>query len=146
MQNVIQRNNTQAMIPMPCSQAARRRPASQRAGWTIYKKHIFETVTFPLQFPFVKWLPRPLSDQNDKKMKNQEFKKTHEFLEILDFSLFLSFWSESGLGSHFTKGNCKGNVIVSKMDLLAMVQPVASRPAGWPASLNPKYHQQPARS
>ena len=82
------RLRTQAMIPMPCSQAARRRPASQPAGWTIYKKHIFETVTFPLQFPFVKWLPRPLSDQNGKKVKNQEFKKTHEFLEILDFSFF----------------------------------------------------------
>ena len=91
-------------------------PASQPAGWTIYKKHIFETVTFPLQFPFVKWLPRPLSEQNDKKVKNQEFKKTHEFLEILDFSSFLSFCSKSGLGNHFTKGNHKGNVTMAKVD------------------------------
>ena len=108
--------------------AARRRPASQPAGWTMYKKHIFETVTFPLQFPFVKWLPRPLSEQNDKKVKNQEFKKTNEFLEILDFSCFLPFCSESGLGSHFTKGKRKGNVTVPKLDFFRSGQ-AASRGA-----------------
>ena len=51
-----------------------------------------------------------------KKVKNQEFKKTHEFLEILDFSFFLSFCSKSGLGNHFTNGNHKGNVTMAKVD------------------------------
>ena len=60
---------------------------------------------------------------------------------MLDFSLFKSFWSENGLGSHFAKGNYKGNAIVSKMDFLAMVQPVASQPAAGQLSTR-KHHQQ----
>ena len=66
-----------------------------------------------------------------KKVKNQEFEKSHEFIEIHDFSLFLSFYSESGLGSHFTKGKRKGNVTVPELDILSTAQPasqLASQP------------------
>ena len=123
-------NTTQAMIPMPCSQAARRQPASQRAGWTIYKKHSFETVTFPLQFPFVKWLPKPLSDQNDKKVKNQEFKKTHEFLEILDFSLFCHFAPKVARGATLQREIIREMRLCQKW--IFEVRP-GSQPAGQPA-------------
>ena len=64
-----------------------------------------------------------------KKVKNRELQETNEFSQILDFSLFCSFRSESGLGSHFAKRNCKGNVIVSKLDFLTIGQP-----ARWLAS------------
>ena len=61
----------------------------------------------------------------EKSEKSRISRNSRVFLNSWFFT-FLSFCSESGLGSHFAKGNCKGNVTVPKMDFSSMVKPVSA--------------------
>ena len=83
-------------------QPARSQPARP---WT--KTSIFETVTFPLQFPCVKWLHMLLwSEIIKKNTENQQFEKRNYWSSFLAFLIwFLSSFIETKLSANLISWN-----------------------------------------
>ena len=70
------------------------------------------------------------------KVKNQEFKKTHEFLEVLYFSLFCQFTPKVAWGATLQRENIREIRLCQNwiFEVCPGSQP-ASQPAGQPAGL-----------
>ena len=81
------------MFQKACSEAARQQGASQPASWLAngQTNPVLGQSHFPYSFSLQSGFPSHFRSEMSKKVKNQEFKKTRWFLEVLYFYFFDRF-------------------------------------------------------